>query len=350
MTTHDGPAATGGDGPVAAASGQDTPTGGGRRRSRRRRGEELMVPPAEFVSYYGRPIVKASPWEADIPAYLFLGGVAGGSSLLAAGSDLTGRAGLRRSSRITAISAVTISFAALVHDLGKPSRFHHMLRVAKITSPMSVGTWILTAYAPLAGLAAVSEARGRGPLRSGPLAAVIGPSGRAAGLAAAVLAPALASYTAVLLADTATPSWHEGRHHLPFTFVGSAAAAAGGMGMVAAPRREAAPARLLAVGGALLELASTLRMESQIGITAEPLHEGRAGRYMVAAKALTGSGALLTVLAGRRSRTVAVVAGAALLGGSACTRFGIFHAGQQSARDPRYTVVPQRARLDAGRP
>ena len=55
-----------------------------------------MVPPAEFTSYYGRPVVKASPWEADIPFYLFLGGVAGGSSLLAAGADLTGRPALRR--------------------------------------------------------------------------------------------------------------------------------------------------------------------------------------------------------------------------------------------------------------
>jgi hypothetical protein len=40
------------------------------------------------------------------------------------------------------------------------------------------------------------------------------------------------------------------------------------------------------------------------------------------------------------------IGGAALLAGSAATRFGIFHAGQQSARDPRYTVVPQRERLD----
>jgi formate-dependent nitrite reductase membrane component NrfD len=319
---------------------------------RRRRREQLVVPPAEFSSYYGRPIVKASPWEADIPAYLFLGGLAGGSSLLAAGADLSCRPGLRRSARLTALGAITVSFAALVHDLGKPLRFHHMLRVAKITSPMSVGTWILTAYAPLAGLAAISEGRGlgRGPLRSHRVAALLGGSGRVAGLGASVLAPALASYTAVLLADTATPTWHDGRHHLPYVFVGSAAAAAGGMGMVVAPLRETGPARSLAVGGAVLEMVATLRMESAIGITAEPLHEGRAGRYTRVAKVLTGSGALLAALAGRRSRVAAVASGIALLAGSFCTRFGIFHAGQQSARDPRYTVVPQRQRLDAGQP
>jgi hypothetical protein len=42
------------------------------------------------------------------------------------------------------------------------------------------------------------------------------------------------------------------------------------------------------------------------------------------------------------------VAGAALVAGSVCTRFGIFYAGRQAAEDPGYTVRPQRARLDSG--
>jgi hypothetical protein len=48
---------------------------------------------------------------------------------------------------------------------------------------------------------------------------------------------------------------------------------------------------------------------------------------------------------GRRSRAASAVSGVALMAASACTRFGIFHAGQESARDPKYTVVPQRERL-----
>ena len=44
-----------------------------------------------------------------------------------------------------------------MHDLGKPSRFVNMLRVAKPTSPMSVGTWILSLYGPAAGLAGAAE-------------------------------------------------------------------------------------------------------------------------------------------------------------------------------------------------
>jgi formate-dependent nitrite reductase membrane component NrfD len=308
-----------------------------------------MVPPAEFGSYYGRAAVRESPWEADIPAYLFLGGLAAGSSLLAVGADLTGRAALRRTTRVTAAGAVTVSFAALVHDLGRPSRFHHMLRVAKITSPMSVGTWILSAYAPFAALAASSEAAGILPARLRWLRPLLGPAGHAAGAVAAVVAPAVASYTAVLLADTATPSWHDAHPDLPYVFVASASAAAGGLAMALVGREEAGPARALGVGGAVVDLATTVRMERRMGLTAEPMHQGRAGRYLRAARWLTAGGAGLAAVTGRRSRIASVVAGTALVAGSVCTRFGIFHAGQQSARDPRYTVVPQRERVDAGR-
>jgi hypothetical protein len=86
-----------------------------------------------------------------------------------------------------------------------------------------------------------------------------------------------------------------------------------------------------------------------MGITAEPLHQGTAGRLMRAAKVLTVAGAAGSLLAGR-SRAVAVASGAALLAGSVCTRFGVFEAGQESAKDPKYTVVPQRERLDRGEP
>lgn len=327
---------------------------GGRRRRRGgggRGSERAMVPPAEFTSYYGRPVVKASPWEKDIPAYLFLGGLAGGSSLLAAGADLTGRESLRRPARIGAFAAVLASLYTLIHDLGRPSRFTHMLRVAKPTSPMSMGTWILTLYGPFAGAAAAAELADAADLerrlprglRSG--ARLLRRSARPAGVLAGVGGPALASYTAVLLADTATPSWHEAHRELPFVFVGSAASAAGGLGMLTASVHDAGPARRLALGGALVELGAEHRMERSMGITTEPLHTGPAGSFMRAGKALTVFGAAGSLLAGR-SRVAAAVSGAALLGASVCTRFGIFEAGQASARDPKYTVVPQRERLN----
>ena len=309
-----------------------------------------MVPEATFTSYYGRPIVKPSPWEADIPAYLFAGGVAAGSSLIAAGADLTNRPTLRRSGRLGAIVALTFSMVALVHDLGRPARFLNMLRVAKLTSPMSVGTWILSLYGPFAGAAAATEVVGMlparyrvGPLKLAPYV------DRPAGVLAALFAPPVAAYTAVLLADTATPSWHAAYKELPFVFVGSAAAASAGLGLVTSPASETGPARRMALGGAVLELVMEHRMEHSMGITAEPLHQGKAGRLMKAAKVLTIAGAAGTLLAGR-SRAVAALSGTALLAGSACTRFGVFEAGQASAKDPKYTVVPQRERLQRGEP
>ena len=314
------------------------------RRSRRG-AERAMVPEAQFTSYYGRPVVKASPWGADIPVYLFAGGLAGGSAVLAAGADLTGRAALRRVARLGTLAGLIASFASLVHDLGKPSRFVNMLRVAKPTSPMSTGSWLLALFGPSAGIAGAAELRHWLPRRLHRLSRLLSATDRPAGVAAAGIAPVLTAYTAVLLADTATPSWHEAYRELPFVFVGSSASAAGGLGLVAAPLSETGPARRMAFGGAILELAAERRMEASMGLAAEPLHHGRSGKLMRAGKALTAAGAAGTLLASR-SHLAARASGAALLAGSLCGRFGIFEAGQASARDPKYTVVAQRSRLD----
>ncbi|WP_341721258.1 NrfD/PsrC family molybdoenzyme membrane anchor subunit [Micromonospora sp. FIMYZ51] len=305
----------------------------------------MAVPPAEFSSYYGRPILKPPVWTWEIAAYLFTGGLAAGSSLLAAGGQLTGRPAVRRAARLTALAGVSASAVLLVKDLGRPERFHHMLRVAKPTSPMSVGTWILTAYGPLAGLAAVAEAAPllpeRGPL--GVARRLLPPVGAAGGLAAAAIAPALGTYTAVLLADTAVPSWHDAYPDLPLVFAGSALASGAGAALIAVPPPQAGPVRRLAVAGAGLELFGAHRVERR-GLLAEPYRTGRAGRLLRAGRVLTAAG-VAGALLGARSRAVSAVSGVALLAASAATRFGVFYAGVASARDPRYTVLPQRERL-----
>ena len=320
----------------------------GRSRGTSRGGDRVMVPEAEFRSYYGRPIVKPAPWKHDIAAYLFSGGVAAGTSMLAAGADLTGRPGLRRVSRFGSLVSLLVSVVALVHDHGRPSRFLNMLRVAKLTSPMSIGAWILSVHGPFAGLATASEVVAMLPTRwqRGPLGLVLR-LGRPAGLVGALTAPPVAAYTGVLLADTASPAWHSAYRELPFVFCGSAAAASGGLGLVGAPLAESGPARAFAVGGAVGELAMEQRMERSMGLSAETLHQGRAGAWMRASKALTVVGAV-GALAGRRSRALSIVSGAALMAGSVCTRFGVFEAGLASARDPKYTVVPQRERVERG--
>ena len=296
-----------------------------------------MSEPA-FRSYYGRPIVKPPPWHYDIPAYLFTGGLAAGSALLAAGADATGRTDMCRAGRLAALGALGASTFFLINDLGRPDRFHHMLRVAKPTSPMSVGTWILSAFGAAAGAAAAAEAA---PLLPPPLRRVVPPLGRIAGYGAAALAPGLATYTAVLLANTATPSWHAAYPELPFVFAGSALASGAGVGLIAAPDPAA---RRLAVLGGGMELLGAHHVETQRGLLSEPYLTGRSGRLLRAGRALTAAGIAGAYL-GRRSRVVSALSGLSLLTASALTRFGIYEGGVASAKDPKYTVLPQRERL-----
>ncbi|WP_372349039.1 NrfD/PsrC family molybdoenzyme membrane anchor subunit [Streptomyces sp. KL116D] len=307
-----------------------------RDTARRRRGEELMVERAEFGSYYGRPVIKAPSWAArDIAGYFFLGGLAGAGSVLAAGAQATGRPGTATALKVSSLASVTLSAAALVHDLGVPSRFPNMLRVVKPTSPMSVGSWLLSAYGPAAGAAALCAVTGRLPR-----------VGAAATAGAALLGPALATYTGVLAADTAVPAWHGAHRQLPYLFAASATAAASGMALVVGPSDERAPAVCAAGLAAVAEQAVTRAAERDLGMVAETYRLGRAGVLLRSAKVLTLAGAAGAVVAGRRCRALSVASGLALLAGSACTRFGIFAAGIASAQDPRYTVGPQRARQE----
>jgi hypothetical protein len=314
--------------------------------ARGERGRGLpVVAPAEVRSYYGRPVLKPPVWEWRVPAYLFAGGLSAGATVLGAGADLTDRPSLRRAGRLGALASLLASVGLLIADLGRPERFHHMLRVAKPTSPMNVGTWALTAYGPGVGLAAVSELL-PGGLRSSPPGRLLRRATRPAELSSAALAPAIASYTAALLSQTAAPAWHAAHPYLPFMFTGSAAASAGGLGMALAPPREAGPARAFALWGGALELAVANRMERRLGMVGEAYTTGTARRLRRRSNWLTAAGLLGTALA-RRSRAAAVAAGLALLAGSAHQRFAVFEAGVASTKDPRYVVAPQRERLRA---
>jgi hypothetical protein len=319
----------------------------GQHRRRRRADPHAVVPEAEFTSYYGRPIVKAAPWTADIPAYLFLGGVAAGSSAFAAGASVTGRPALRRITRLSALGAIAGSAYALIHDLGRPERFHMMLRVAKPTSPMSMGTWLLSMYGPAAGLAAVGEVTDALPMPSAVKRLLHGLSGPA-GWVAAALSPALATYTGVLIADTATPAWKEAGGTITAAFAAGALASGAGIGLFA-PLSESGPARRLAILSTAGEVGAVFRMEKAAGLAGETFTHGLAGRYARAAEVLLVGGGLLAAVTGR-SRIGSALAGTALLAGACFERFAIFEAGQASARDPKYTVVPQRERLNQQQP
>ena len=110
--------------------------------------------PTDALSYYGRPIIKEPVWEKAIPLYFFTGGLAGASDLLALGAQLSGNQRLRTSALAAATAGVGISPYFLIKDLGRPLRFLNMLRVFKVTSLMSVGTWIFSAESTATGIAA----------------------------------------------------------------------------------------------------------------------------------------------------------------------------------------------------
>ena len=296
-----------------------------------------MVPDAGFRSYYGRPVLKDPAWKtADVAAYLFLGGLAGASSALAAAAHRAGYGELAKVARITAGGAISGSAAALVHDLGRPARFLNMLRVFKVTSPMSLGSWLLAAYGPVAGASAASALTGTFPR-----------AGRAAAGVAGVMGPAVATYTAALICNTAVPAWHDAHREMPYLFAGSAATAAGGIGLLTVRPDRAVPAARLAVAGAVTELAAGYLMERRLGPAAEPYRKGEPGELMLAARVLTATGAAAALAARGRSRLLSLTTGATLLAGSAVTRFGVFHAGRASARDPKQTIAPQRTRAAA---
>jgi len=282
--------------------------------------------------YYGRPVLHAPVWKTEVPWYFFAGGLAGASSLLAAGGRATGRTGLARVARRVALGGVLASPALLISDLGRPSRFFNMLRVVRPTSPMNMGAWILSAYGPSAGAAAVLDTLG-----------VLPGAGAVADGASALLGSLLATYTGVLVADTAVPVWHEAHRDLPLVFAASAATSAGAAAALFAPSGESGPARRLALAGVVAEQAALRRMERRLGpVVGSPYKEGRAGRYHRAARVLGLAGAGL-IAAPRRPANMA--GSALLLASAAATRFAVFKAGFQSAEDPQATIVPQRERL-----
>lgn len=300
-----------------------------------RRGEVREVPEGVARSYYGHPVLKEPTWTWEVPWYLFAGGMAGASSAFSLAARLLGNEKASRAALYTAFAGAVVSPVLLIMDLGRPERFYMMLRVAKPTSPMSIGTWILSAFGATTGLAVASDLLGvfKGP-------------GRLVHALSALLGPALSTYTAVLISDSSIPVWHGARKELPFVFAASSMASAGAAAAVLVPVEDARPARRLAACGAAAELVLTEVMKRRLGpLLAEPYEKEKAGRYEKAAKALTGAGATVMAVAGGRSRLAAVAGGAMILAGAATERWSVFEAGFQSARDPKYTVIPQRERL-----
>ena len=143
------------------------------------------------------------------------------------------------------------------------------------------------------------------------------------------------------------PTWNAMHRDLPFVFVSSASLASSGLALVTTPVGQAGPARTLAALGVVGDLVAMRLTERRMDpVAAEPLHHGKAGTLLRWSERLAVAGGVGALLSGR-SRPLAVVSGIALLAASACTRFGVFDAGIESAKNPRYTIEPQNRRLAA---
>ena len=169
----------------AAADGAD----GVAAAARRMRLE--TPPPPELTG----PFLQAPVWTWEVPLYFWFGGVAAGSSFVAAGCDLAGDHRSARIARFAALAALAPSPPLLIADLGRPLRFFNMLRVFKPRSPMSLGSWCLSAFGTLLAAAIGADLLGRRRTAA------------ALGAATAATGTYLGSYTGVLLAGTAVPVW-----------------------------------------------------------------------------------------------------------------------------------------------
>ena len=307
----------------------------------------------EGPSYYGLPVLKEPVWKWYIPAYFFSGGLAGACAVLAAAAQaarVPGTSALVRRCRLVASASVFASTGLLVADLGRPSRFLYMLRVFRPTSPMNMGTWILTGFGGLSTLAALPAVLPRPP-RALVRAADV------AGIGAAVLGLPLVGYTGVLIADTAVPVWQGTRNTLPILFAFSGAVSAAGL-LQLWPARL--PRRSLRRPGADLvlrfgriakaaELSVSFALDREAAShaprVARPLHRGVSGAMLRAARALIAGSLALDLWPrprGRRAATRDAFSGALALAGTLLLRYGIVQAGRASARDPHASFELQR--------
>lgn len=292
---------------------------------------------SEVRSYHGQPVLKQPVWTWEIPLYFFTGGAAGASAGLAYLSELGGNEELARRAWAIAFAGLTVSPALLISDLGRPARFLNMLRMFKVTSPMSVGTWVLSVTGAGTVVATANAWTG-----------LLDRPSRVARPVAALFGLPVCTYTAALIANTSIPVWHEARRLLPFVFGSGAALTAGGAAVAVTPPRDALPARRLALGAAAVEIGCNHLMRHRLGEIGKPYRHGLSRAIGYASTALVAGGAGLLAARGQTSRRAAAVSGTLLCAGALATRLDIFKAGFESASDPAYVVGPQREAIARG--
>jgi len=291
-------------------------------------------------TYYQRPALKPAPFNNwVVGGYVFIAGLSGTASILAALADLTRpprAAGLVRRGRYLPLLAPTVGAALLIWDLHTPQRFYNMFRVAKATSPMSIGTWILSGFSlasfASAGLQFLAD-RGRG--RTGLRRAAL-----AANLPAAALGAGMGTYTAALLAATSTPLWAAAPRALATRFASSSVASGAASLSMLEPegpmRRALDTVAALALGTELLADRVQSAEYHRKGV-AEALDGGwglaeKLGATGLGAAVPVGLFALSALRGG--GGNLSRIASLLTIGGSLLLRVSTMEAGDVSARSP----------------
>src|SRR5712691_4476043 len=162
-------------------------------------------------SYYDYPVLKAPVWRWEIIWYFFFGGLAAGCYVIASIAALFGSREDRpvaRAGYYLSILSVLPCPILLIKDLGRPDRFLHMLRIFKVKSPMSMGTWSLISFSFFSGVTAVIQAARDGMLGSWWGARLLAAlPQRLLVLPGTLLGVFLGGYTGVLLTATSVPLW-----------------------------------------------------------------------------------------------------------------------------------------------
>ena len=305
------------------------------------------TPPGEWrgETYYGRNQVKHAPFNTwVVGGYIFLAGLSGGAQILSTLADLTrGRAARPtvRRGRYLAMLAPTLGSAMLVWDLHTPARFYNMFRIFRGTSPMSIGTYVLSAFTGFAGLTAAAQFVGdRNGGRVGRLARR---SAAVTQMPAAIAGAGLATYTAALLSATSTPLWAAAPRSLAARYASASLAGAAGALFLGREDRTSIAMQRVALAALGVELAAGVtqhRAFRERGVAAAL--DGAAGQ---AEKGVTVLGTILPIgllgasLLSRRLPSLANAASVAVLAGSAVLRVAIMAAGNESARRPEISFA-----------
>jgi formate-dependent nitrite reductase membrane component NrfD len=281
--------------------------------------------------------LKPAVWTWEVPLYFWTGGIAAGSSLAALACDLAGDEHGAATARKVSLAAVVPSPLLLIADLGRPERFHHMLRVVKPRSPMSMGAWCMTLFGNLMAGAVAADLAGRRRL------------GRDLGAGAAVLGGYLGSYTGVLLASTAVPVWARSRLLLGPIFMATATAtgaAASRLALVATGvaegHRTGVALGRIETGAIAAELALSQVNERRLGRVGQALRQGSAGKLFALAKGGVAAGLALRLLRRRLGPGSHHAASALYLGAGLAFRYAWVAAGRNSARDDEAAALTAR--------